>query len=334
MVYIYRKTIGDKKYYYLRASVRKNGKIVVKDIKFLGSDIHAIQENLKNIPHVYDQEIRKTYRTINKFLEVNIFLEKVKREKLKKDLYLDNDSLENIEACRRHWQERFQKLDELTKKEILKHFVIAYAFNTASIEGNTITLKQARDLLTEERVPKDKSLREIYDVQNTEKVFMMIIHERRDVSHEFIQEIHRRLLEHIDPREGYRTGEVRVFKAAFKSTPAPYVKTDMGLLLQWYHEQEKKIHPFVLAILFHHKFEKIHPFMDGNGRTGRMLMNSILLQHDSPPIIIRKKNRTAYLDVLHKADHCPITRADKNHYAELLEFATNEYKENYWNIFL
>ena len=64
MAYIYKKTIGSKEYYYLRASGRKDGKIVIKDIKYLGSNLDSVKESLKNIPSKYVGEIRKTYKTI------------------------------------------------------------------------------------------------------------------------------------------------------------------------------------------------------------------------------------------------------------------------------
>jgi Fic family protein len=156
----------------------------------------------------------------------------------------------------------------------------------------------------------------------------------RTINHETICSIHDELLENIDARKGYRTTGVRVFKANFKSTPAPYVKTDMELLLKWYRENKNKLHPLVIAIIFHHKFEKIHPFMDGNGRTGRMLLNYILLKNNYPPTIIRKKNRTAYLEKLHKADECPLTKATPEGYNSLIEFSAKEMTENYWNLFL
>ena len=76
----------------------------------------------------------------------------------------------------------------------------------------------------------------------------------------------------------------------------------MDLLLGWYNENKKKLHPFVLASLFHHKFEKIHPFYEGNGRTGRMILNLMLMKDNLPPIILSNKQRKKYYEVLSKAD--------------------------------
>ena len=141
-------------------------------------------------------------------------------------------------------------------------------------------------------------------------------------------------MENIDARKGYRTQNVRVIKSNFKATPAPYVKTDMNLLIEWYNKNKEKLHPLNLATIFHHKFEKIHPFMDGNGRTGRMILNYILLKHSYPPIIIHMKTRTEYLNVLRIADNSKPEEAKIEYYQKLVEFNSDELTKTYWNIFL
>jgi len=212
--------------------------------------------------------------------------------------------------------------------------VIEFAFNTTSIEGNTITLQQAKNLLEEGKTPKNKTLREIYDLQNTEKVFFDIFNTNEELNHELIVKIHSGLMENIDPRRGYRKEDVHVFRAHFEATPFPYVLTDMNLLLKWYNENKKKLHPIVLATIFHHKFEKIHPFMDGNGRTGRMLLNYILLNNNYPPLVVHKKTRAEYLEALKKADKSSLTKFLKEDYFSLVQFIADEMIISYWNIFL
>ncbi|MCL2031116.1 MAG: Fic family protein, partial [Oscillospiraceae bacterium] len=56
------------------------------------------------------------------------------------------------------------------------------------------------------------------------------------------------------------------------------------------------------AAYFHARFEHIHPFADGNGRTGRALLNYFLMIHDHPPLIIREENKTAYYEALFAYD--------------------------------
>ena len=331
MVYLYKKALGTKTYYYLRASTRKKKKILVKDIAYLGSNLEEVQKSLQQMPK-YTEQIRKAYKTIHAFLESNHYLEKAKLLKPKKDPFL-KEKLSEVEACKLHYLLKFNREPEQTKQEILKNFVVEFTFNTTSIEGNTLSLQQARNLLQEGITPKDKDLREIYDMQNTERVFIQLLTSKEGLTHKLIVNIHKELMQNIDPRVGYRTTDVHVIRANFKSTPAPYVLTDMKLLLKWYEKNKTLLHPLVLATLFHHKFEKIHPFMDGNGRTGRMLLNFILQDFQYPPVIVRKKTREGYLQALRTADSAPLFEASRS-YESLVEYVAQELIETYWNIFL
>jgi len=334
MVYIYKKPVGNKNYYYLRASEKKGKKLITKDIVYLGSSIDEVKSNLDKLSE-YKEKIRKSYKTINSFLESNHFLEKAKELKLKKDDFLKG-RIEEVGACKLHYNKIFNKLGSLTKNEILKNYVIEFAYNTASIEGNTINLEEARNLLNEGITPKDKTLREIYDLQNTEKVFfdLLDIKLKKELGNSLIIEIHDKLMENIDERKGYRTTNIRVVRSNFDASPGKYVRTDMDLLLKWYNKNESKLFPLVLAILFHHKFEKIHPFMDGNGRTGRMIMNFILLKKGLPPTIIHKKTRKEYLEAMREADNADLWKIDGEKYSDLIDYGVNEFIETYWNLFL
>jgi len=333
MVYIYKKPIGDKNYYYLRASEKKGKKLITKDVAYLGSSIEEVKLNLDKLSK-YKNKIRKSYKKINSFLESNHFLEKVQKLKLKQDPFLRERTNES-EACKLHYNGAFKKLDKQTQKEILQNFIIEFSYNTASIEGNTINLEEARNLLNEGVTPKNKTLREIYDLQNTEKVFLdLYLNGHNELNHELIIGIHDKLLEKIDERKGYRTTDVRVIRSNFEATPGKYVKTDMNLLIKWLNENKLKLNPIVLAIVFHHKFEKIHPFMDGNGRTGRMIMNFILLNNKMPPMIIHKKLRETYLEAMREADESDLWELTEKNYKELIDYGANEFIAGYWDIFL
>jgi len=331
MVYIYRKSKGDRTYYYLRASKRKGAKKIEKDIAYLGN---SIEEARKKFPQIAKdkQEIKKSYRKINLFLEGEYYKDKIRKLKLKKDPYL-GELLIEVEACKLHYEKNFKKLDKLSQKEIMDNFSIEFAYNTTSIEGNTITLEEARKFFEEGKTPANRELREIFDLRNTREVFSWLVNERKEISSKLIMEIHKRLLKDIDVRVGYRTKDIRVFRSNFDASQGIYVNTDMGLLIDWYKENKKKLHPFVLASIFHHKFEKIHPFSDGNGRTGRMLMNYILLRAGHPPSVIYKKTRSDYLSALSTADQINLTVINEK-YKTLVEYLADETIISYWNLFL
>jgi len=332
MVYIYKKIVAGKPYYYLRISKRKGDKIISKDIAYLGSKIETVKKQIMKL-HKYKDEIRKSYRKINLFFETEYYSTKVKKMKIKEDLFLGKKLIE-IEACKFHYQDHFKKLDQKTKKEVIKEFATHFSYNTTSLEGNTITLKETQNLIAEGKTPKDRTLREIYDIQNTEALFIKLTENKQEITNNFIINLHKELMKNIDLRIGYRITDNRVIKSHFNSSPGAYVKTDMDLLLKWYGKNKKNLHPIVLATIFHHKFEKIHPFSDGNGRTGRMILNHILIKNNYPPLIIYRKDRTMYLDALGSADKIPLTKTDRSKYKELINFISEEMISSYWNIFL
>jgi Fic family protein len=68
----------------------------------------------------------------------------------------------------------------------------------------------------------------------------------------------------------------------------------------------KTMFPLKLAFDFHLRYEQIHPFTNGNGRTGRLLMDKILIQNWFLPMIVFKDNKDAYFNVIQKASESEI----------------------------
>lgn len=75
-------------------------------------------------------------------------------------------------------------------------------------------------------------------------------------------------------------------------------------LVDWYNQEERRglLSPVELAALFHYRYIRIHPFEDGNGRIARLLVNFILTRHDYPMVVVRSRNKQAYLEALHQTD--------------------------------
>ncbi len=321
MAYIHVKRVGNKNYYTLRISVRKGNKVVTKDLCNLGSDLSKV--TLEKLEKRYKTEIRKSYKTIKKLLDSNYYLEKIKKLKLKKSPYYNKEQLLNIEAIKEHFNKKFLKLNPLTQKDCYDNFLIEFAVNTTSIEGNTINLKEADRLLREGIIPKNRTMREAYDLTNTKKAVNFLIEEKPNLSLELIERIHDMLLENIDNRKGFRNHDIHILGQPFKPSPAKYVKADLKLLLEWYNKNKKRIHPLALVTFFHHKFENIHPFSDGNGRAGRVLMNYILSSLSYPPFIISGRFRKKYLDCMNRADRSlkrSLTNIDLKCYCNLVDF--------------
>lgn len=333
MAYIYRKVVGGKPYYYLRISKRVNGRVLAKDIAYLGNDISKVQENLAKVDPKYSKAIRDGYRNIRRFIDSTYYQERARALKLKGDDYLKRDLLESVEAIKIHYKEKFLKEDSATKLNTFKNFLVEFAYNTTAMEGNTITLEEANKLLRDDLTPKERSPREIFDLQNTKKVFFELLETKSPFGEQLLIEVHDELVKNIDERRGYRCHDIRVFKSRFDSSPAKYVKSDMGILLKWAKENEGKFHPIVFASIFHQKFEKIHPFADGNGRTGRVILNYMLMKEGFPPLIVQKNNRADYLKNLSKADKSDLTGVEPKHYNSLANYFAKELVGSYWNNF-
>lgn len=71
----------------------------------------------------------------------------------------------------------------------------------------------------------------------------------------------------------------------------------------WRQEEHREPTPMAESVArLHAMFERIHPFLDGNGRTGRLLTNLMLVRLSYPPVIIQKRERSYYLTALARAD--------------------------------
>ena len=103
------------------------------------------------------------------------------------------------------------------------------------------------------------------------------------------------------------SGRYRTHSAYLSGTEMPqhYLLPDMMQYL-WFDNVEKmlkdakqgKINKTQAAWWCHHTFECIHPFSDGNGRTGRLLLNWFRMSCGLQPIIIHYKRRYAYYDTI------------------------------------
>jgi Fic family protein len=128
-----------------------------------------------------------------------------------------------------------------------------------------------------------------------------------------ILEIHRRVLGFTDPVESGKLRQHQVYVGKFTPPGAHLVKPLMDEFIEWVNSNQflTEAHPVQIAALVHYKFVYIHPFYDGNGRTGRLLMNLILMKFGYPPVIIKKHQRLdyyQYLEMANQGDARPFIR--------------------------
>lgn len=179
-------------------------------------------------------------------------------------------------------------------------FNIEYAHNSTAIEGNTLTLMQAKAIIEDGLSVGGKTLREIYEVANHAKAFAYVqkcVGEGKPLSENVIKDIHALLMENILLGGIYRNVEVRITGAGHKP-PAP---SEMYQQIKNFYADlpcKTELNAIELAAWTHAEFVRIHPFTDGNGRTSRMIMNYQLLMNGFLPVSIAKENRLEYFDAL------------------------------------
>ena len=203
------------------------------------------------------------------------------------------------------------------------NFSKEFIFNSNNIEGSKIPSDRVREIV-DTGDTKYKNRNEVIEVQNS-----IIAFDYLKNSFNFnITSVKR--LYHILTNGLFIDGNT-LYPKGFKkepnivgdsqTTPPEKVVEELNNLMNWYKQNKNKIHPLVLAFEFHKKYEFIHPFLDGNGRTGRMIMNKILISNGYSPIIIYKDNKSAYFNVLAKSR---FGRA-KSYYQFMLEQTNKSY---------
>jgi len=185
------------------------------------------------------------------------------------------------------------------KKELYKWLKTELAYTSNAIEGNTLTRKETRLVIEENLTSSSKPLKNYIEAVNHAKAFEKII-ELKAIGEKEILEIHKTILGGIDNSNAgfYRNCRVRI---SGSRTILPNPLKVPALMEEFYVwlAQNLKNQP-LSAIQAHLKFVSIHPFTDGNGRTARLLMNAILLQHGYTPIIIRPSDRKKYISSIEK----------------------------------
>jgi Fic family protein len=181
---------------------------------------------------------------------------------------------------------------------------LEWTYHSNAIEGNTLSLRETKVVL-EGITVGGKSLREHFEATNHRDAIVYveeIVGENEPLSEWMIRNIHRLVLKGIDVAQAgcYRRENVVIAGATTTPPDFLHLPQEMGQLIEWY-DQAGSMHAVKRAAELHTRFVKIHPFIDGNGRTGRLLLNFELMKAGYPPAIIRKEERLIYYDSLDEA---------------------------------
>ena len=123
-----------------------------------------------------------------------------------------------------------------------------------------------------------------------------LVQKRVAFSEAIIRQIHTLvLMDRPEDRGIYRRIPVRIL-GAYHNPPDPLLVPEQMEHLIADFCGNRAIHPVESAALFHLRFEGIHPFVDGNGRTGRLILNLMLMQNGYPPVNIKYADRKSYYE--------------------------------------
>ena len=212
----------------------------------------------------------------------------------------------DYEALRKTYQSLI--MEKMEREEYLRFNEILFSTHSCAIEGNSFSVDDTRELKEKGlgMIPAGKTLLEAFEMLDHFTAFEYVVnHLDATLDESLLKEVNRLVTLHT---LGYRSPG---------AVPGEYTTSDMvaGDTVFGDHRQlvarvprllestetelqRGKVCPVVLAARFHGFYEYLHPFRDGNGRTGRLLSNYILMRQHHPLIVIPSECREEYIAAL------------------------------------
>lgn len=284
MAYVDKIKSGKKIFYYLGKTIRI-GENEWKKIRIKLGEKKPTKE-----------EIRKKLKEL-KLKEYDVY---------NKD-YLDADKLEVVDDFKEVYDSHLKKIPKTVATKEESNFIIRFTYNSNAIEGNRLTLRDTYLIIKEKQIPSGAPPKDYNEAINGREAFEFIKEYKGKLTIEFLEKINLILTKNTGV---IYPGRIRFFSVKIEGTdfipPEPEkVKRLLKDMIEFYDDSKRKIHPFVLVCLIHAQFVEIHPFEDGNGRTGRALMNWILIKTGYPKVFVSTKLRQKYyqaIDLYNKKD--------------------------------
>lgn len=217
-------------------------------------------------------------------------------------------------AAVEYWQE--QEINDSARIEcVLNGKIINFAYHSGRIENPHTTYDDTREIFEHDGVSNySGDLRTLFEIKNAKDAIMMILSaydQRTQLTEEFIKSVQYELTKNTyDSRrwqQGERPGEYKkhdyIVGMNEVGASAEDTAEEMGELLADMAESRlNSDNVLKAAAYFHCKMENIHPFSDGNGRTGRLLVNYLLMLYNHPPMIIFNEDKKLYFAALRQWD--------------------------------
>ena len=191
-------------------------------------------------------------------------------------------------------------LSETELKRLHNEFMIENTYNSNAIEGNTLTLRETALILEDGITIAEKPLKDHLEAIGHKDAFLYILDladKNTPLTEQIIKDIHSLVLMNSAENRGiYRSLPVQIVGATHVP-PQPFlVPAQMETLLADYANIKQQKHIIEAIAEFHLRFEFIHPFIDGNGRTGRLILNLELIKAGLLPVNIKFADRLKYYE--------------------------------------
>lgn len=300
MIRVEQKKIKNKGFYYLTERFN-TGEGFKKIQVYLGKSVP------KNISSYYN-ELKEKERDL--VIQYQPKVTNIENDVIKKALH-------RLETYKLDWKYFITQKTDHQKKAIFRDFAIRFIFESNSIEGSKLTENEVLKILKKEYVKKTLPVKEVQEVYNSIKAIDYIQSGNFKLTQKHIKELYLVITKDLEYETTFKKLNNSVNN---KNTTEPEnVKSDLKNTITWYNQNKKEGNPFMNAIIFHNSFEHIHPFLDGNGRTGRMILIWMLMQTDYDVLLYKKKNMRKYFSAL---DH-----GDDGRYQKIITYSVEVYKE-------
>lgn len=206
--------------------------------------------------------------------------------------------LEQIDALKKQL-DSCRPLTPAEVEAIREVFLVEHTYNSNAIEGNTLTLQETALVLQGITIDR-KPLKDHLEAVGYKEAFQYVeelAKQDKPLSDFDIKSIHSLVLADRPEDKGtFRRVNVRIAGAMTEPVQPYLIEPKIEELLEDYKNWAQTMHVVERVALFHLRFESIHPFIDGNGRTGRLLMNLQLVKEGLPAVNIKYSDRRSYYD--------------------------------------
>lgn len=278
MVYVKERKHGATFYYDLVESIRTNGKVRQRTVKYLG-----------NREKMFEYCKRHNVRP-----------------PAAKYVMLDGATGYLLEAKLKQLSS-LRPLPPQTVESLAKKFEVEMTYNSNAIEGNKLTLKETFLVLEKGLTIGGKSMRDHLEATNHKEALALLekmASAFKPITVLDILNLHAAILDKISPQDAgvYRRYQVLITQSKHRPPKWQEVPELMKQVTAELNSKRKGAAAVESAVKVHHLVAWIHPFGDGNGRLARLLMNLRLMRAGFPPVIVEKKVRKSYYDALENAD--------------------------------